>query len=467
VASPTEHGPEVQLRVWLTAHLGAVTELTPLPGWRPAWNAIVEGPRGPLALHIRGERAAGLETQPLRREHDILKLLEREGIPVPHIHGWCDDPEAIIMDRIDDQPFHGGADTDPQVHALVGDYVAIMAEIHSLDIGLATDLGLTEPKTPRALALAYFDGNDRHYLAHKTKPDPLIEFVRKWLFANLPLHRREHALLIADAPQFFHDGTSVTKIFDLELAHIGDPMADLASLRVRDVNEPIGGIATLVDRYAVESGRAIDLPALDFHTIAAFLSVPMRVGSILSGSDPVPAYIEYLSWDLGCRRGAIEILASVLGIALDALPDAAPRRTPASPAFANLLSECAGLPAAEGRLREAPALSLARYLARLDAIGADITDANAIETDALLGVHSATPEAGEAALEEFVFHSGPEHHAGLIRLFHRRCIRQLQLLKGYPGPIVGRGPEILRGDTRYTRRPARGLQTPLRKTREG
>src|SRR3546814_14027226 len=74
---------------------------------------------------------------------------------------------------------------------------------------------------------------------------------------HLPLHRTQTALLIADAPQFFHDGERVTHIFDLELAHVGDPMADLASVRVRDINEPIGGMTQLLKRYVAEKiGRA-------------------------------------------------------------------------------------------------------------------------------------------------------------------------------------------------------------------
>src|SRR3546814_8915834 len=50
---------------------------------------------------------------------------------------------------------------------------------------------------------------------------------------------------------------------------VGDPMADLASVRVRDINEPIGGMTQLLQRYVAESGNPIDWPALDFHTIAA------------------------------------------------------------------------------------------------------------------------------------------------------------------------------------------------------
>src|SRR3546814_12883662 len=77
--------------------------------------------------------------------------------------------------------------------------------------------------------------------------------------------------------QFFHDGERVTHIFDLELAHVGDPMADLASVRVRDINEPIGGMTQLLQPYVAESGNPIHWPALNYHMIAAFLTVPRSV----------------------------------------------------------------------------------------------------------------------------------------------------------------------------------------------
>src|SRR3546814_8064972 len=83
----------------------------------------------------------------------------------------------------------------------------------------------------------------------------------------------------------------------------------------------------LLQRYVAESGNPIDWPALDFHTIAAFLTVPMRVGSILTQSQ-LPAYVEYLSWYLGCCRAAIEVLADVCGVALAPVADVEPVETP-------------------------------------------------------------------------------------------------------------------------------------------
>lgn len=431
------------VRQWIEANLGRVVEIAPLPGWRPAWNASVETSTGIVGIHVRGERGAGQETQPLRHEYNILSLLAREGIAVPRIHGWCDNPEAIVMDRIDAMAFTGGADGDANLHRLVGDYMAIMASVHRIDVNKAVAAGLTRPETPDAIAVAYFGDTNSYYLSHRSGPQPLIEFVRKWVLGHFPQHRTQTALLIADAPQFFHDGDTVTHIFDLELAHIGDPMADLASLRVRDINDPIGGMTTLLQRYVAESGRPIDWAALDFHTIAAFLAVPMRIGSVLATQSQLPAYIEYLSWDLGTRRAALEVLAGVRGVVLVPVPDIVPVETPDSILYENLMASCADLPAATGRLREAPALSMARYLQRRHGMGEEIERLDRLETEQLLGRSFATVTEVEEALEAFVLAAGPERDADLIGLFHRRTMRSLQLLRGYPGPIVERAPSAI------------------------
>src|SRR3546814_20386426 len=94
---------------------------------------------------------------------------------------------------------------------------------------------MTRPQTPRDIALAYFGDTDRHYESNRTGQQPLIAFVRKWIFDPLPLHRTQTALLIADAPQFFNAGDRVTHIFDLELANVGAPMATMTSKRVRPI----------------------------------------------------------------------------------------------------------------------------------------------------------------------------------------------------------------------------------------
>src|SRR3546814_3548636 len=72
------------------------------------------------------------------------------------------------------------------------------------------------------------------------------------------------------------------------------------------------------------------------------------------------------------------------------------------------MASCVDLPPGTGRLREAPALSLARYLQRKEAIGGAIARHDLEEVEQLLGEAFATAQAADEALEAFVFRAGPE-----------------------------------------------------------
>ncbi len=430
---------EKSITAWLEANIGPVRELVKQDRWRPAWDAIVEGPDGAVPVYVRADRGEGLETRPLSHEYAVLRLLEGQGIAVPKLYGWCPEPEAIVMEGVSDEPFHGGAHEDPALHAIVQDYMAILADIHRIPLAQVADAGIELPDSSDDIALAYFRLADKAYQAGKKQPEPLIEFLRRWVLANIPTNRTEMCLLVADAPQFFHDNKSVTAIYDLEMAHVGDPMMELASVRVRDINEPIGDMPRLFERYVAEGGAAIDWAALDFHTLVSFLAVPMMTRSTLRDKHPHPAFVEYLSWDLACSRAALEVLAEVTGTPLEPVATIEAEASSFAHAFDDLVAVCADLPAPNGLLREPPASSLARYVQRVNEIGAQIERLEREEIGALIGRTMPSLAQCEAALEECLPDLENARQPELIQLFHRFVMRRLQLLRGYPAPIVTRG----------------------------
>lgn len=439
MSSTDDAAAVAKITTWLESNVGPVLDIARQERWRPAWIATVDSADGPLKLYVRSDRGAGLETRPLSHEYAVLRLLEQHGVPVPRLYGWCEDPEAIVMAGLDDHPFHGGADQDPDLHRIVQDYVAILARIHRIPLPDVAAAGLEIPEGAEEIGLAYFKLADRAYQAGKQRPEPLIEFLRGWVLRSIPQHRSRVALLVADAPQFIHDGKNVTAIYDLEMAHVGDPMMELASIRVRDINEPIGDMPRLLRRYEQESGEAIDWAALDFHTLVSFLAVPMMVGSTLRTNHPHPAFVEYLSWDLASSRAALEVLAEISGVALDPPAELSARTSLHADALTDLIAVAEALPPPEGLLREAPVLSLARYARRADEIGGEIERLERSDVEALLGRDFASDDAAEAALETFVLEQGAQHEEALVQLFHRRVMRRLQLIRDYPAPIVTRG----------------------------
>lgn len=255
---------EAKIRAWIADNVGGtIAAFERLPRWRPSWQVTLERGTETLVLHVRGDRASGLGICPLRREYEVLSLFEQHGIPVPHILGWCADPEAIVMAHMADTPFLGDLDGHPAVQRMVEDYAGHLAAVHSLDISPFVAAGLTAGESPEAVALEYLLLSESLY-EPEDQPDALLRFVTGWLRRNLPLHRDRNVVLIGDAPQFFHNGERVTALYDLELAKLGDPIADLASIRVRDINEPISDVAAVLARYVKDSGNEIDWPVLSY-----------------------------------------------------------------------------------------------------------------------------------------------------------------------------------------------------------
>lgn len=430
---------DAKIRAWIETNIGGtITAFERLPRWRPSWQVTVNKAGETLELHARGDRMSGLSNRPLRQEYDVLRLLQQNGIPVPHIYGWCADPETIVMAHVADTPFLGNLDNDPVVHRMVEEYASHLAAVHALDIEPFVAAGLAVGADAEAVALEYLEFAESFHEPETDGPDALIRFVTGWLRRHIPRHRNQNVLLIGDAPQFFHNRERVTALYDLELAKLGDPIADLASIRVRDTNEPIGDVASVLARYVKESGIAIDWPTLGYYTALLFIAVPLMTRSTFRKVSPHPAFVEYLSWSMATSRAAIEAIAESEGIALvppEPVTDA-PARQPY--AWNDLIAQCSALPT-EGFFRQPPALSLAFYLRRCEESGEAIFRAEAQDARELLGVDGADPADLEARLDTLVQHATPELDRPLVRYFHRRQMRRLHLLRDYPGPIVTRG----------------------------
>ena len=86
---------------WIESHLGGrIRHFERQPRWRPAFYIDLERDGESLPLYVRGARTEvedGAKT--LEFEMRVLQQLEADGVPVPHIYGFCPDPAGIVMDR--------------------------------------------------------------------------------------------------------------------------------------------------------------------------------------------------------------------------------------------------------------------------------------------------------------------------------------------------------------------------------
>lgn len=255
----------------------------------------------------------------MSREHRIIAGLQRSDVPVPTVHGLCDDLDVngapfYVMDFVDG---HVLRDAQSAADALTPDararasrsLVDTMARIHAVDLETAglSDLGRHDGYIARQLKRWY-----GQWQQQQTRPLPAVDRVHDELAARIP-DQGPATIVHGDYRLdncMVDDHGDVVAVLDWEICTLGDPLADLGLLHVYWTgpgDEPSAwtGSATSIDgfwdrsrlaeRYAEVSGR--DVSGLDFYVAFAF----WKLACILEG-----VYARYLGGALG-QRDASEL----------------------------------------------------------------------------------------------------------------------------------------------------------------
>lgn len=253
------------------------------------WALRLRGPDGgehDAFLKVGGGDDEGDPT-PLAREAAAYRALDGASLPVPRLlaaRQGCTDPargqgqsacrhDLVLVTRVPgttDLPPAGA----PDRAAVVIDLMRRLAALHAvapdeLDLGC-----LGPPGRRRRLVAAELARWERRYRRSK-RLDPLIECGLAWCVANVPPDDRPAVLLHGDAGpgNFLHDGGVVQGLVDWELAHLGDPMEDLAAFSLRMVHGGLDGFETLVEAYGEAAAERVDPVRLAYHQVLAALRV--------------------------------------------------------------------------------------------------------------------------------------------------------------------------------------------------
>jgi len=413
---------------------GRVISMDRLPRWRPAWNVDVRRGGELLRLHIRGERGGDVSPFPeLRREAEILMLLGAQGIPVPHIYGFCEDPQAIIMERVAGTRDLSAAANDEQRRDLARQYVRAMAAMHRLPLEPFVAKGVRLPQGADEISLAGLDAYYPLYLRNKTRPQPLVEFALGWLRRNVPRHRTRAAFVQYDSGQYLFENGRVNALYDFEFAMIGDPLADLASARMRDNYEPLGETFSELYRYYQEvSGEAADADVVRYHTVLFSTVSTMQFSATVATPQPGAPHDTYIEFDLALRRVVVHALAEAMGIAIET-PSLALVEAGANAQLLTMLADAVGQIEVGDDFqasRRTAALKLVEYLGRADAMEVELRRLEREDAEALLGRRFEDPAQIDVALEAFVREAGAEYDERLLRLFMAQVERRVQVFGG-------------------------------------
>ena len=247
--------------------LGAddVVDLVRLSGGasRETWSFDAVGP-GPDRRRLVLQRRRSGSTGDMDLEARVLQAARAGGVPVPAVVAWAGDSEALgapftIVERVEGETIarkilrddeYAGA--RPRLAAQLG---RAAAALHRID-----------PATVPGLALVDEVAQYREVLDASGQPHPAFELGFRWLAANRP-DPMPPAIVHGD----FRLGNVIVgpdglrAVIDWELAHVGEPLADLGWMcvkawRYRGTGRVagVGDVAQLLDAYAEMSGVRVD-----------------------------------------------------------------------------------------------------------------------------------------------------------------------------------------------------------------
>jgi hypothetical protein len=434
-----------RLVTWIEAAVGGrVTRIERMPRWRPAWDVDVDVDGGVLPLHARGEREPRI-AMPYRIADEVAvhDLLEAHGLPVPHAYGLCDDPYALVMDRLHGLVDLAGARDDAERDRVLEEYLELLARIYAIPLDAAAAAGFAIPIDSAATELGFVrrmqDVYDRSMAG--APRDPVEVFLRRWMHEHAPHDRLASARFTTyDSFQFMFDHGRITGLIDFEHAHVGDPMMDLAALRIRDTLKNLGDLSAIAARYEEVTGVPVDHDVVEYQTVVYNALSVVSTGPPLVEPSPGTDWISYLAWYVNGARWAFESIAEIGGYTLDPVTIPEPRPTRHAPAHRYLVAGLRRAAADEDDYELAGLGRIARHLERVDEIGAQFGADELAELANLLG-HRPDPADAEAELVAFVAQAGPEHEEALVRLLDAR-VQRMHLSMASPTSLMLRHPAL-------------------------
>jgi aminoglycoside phosphotransferase (APT) family kinase protein len=281
---------------------------------RETYSVDVEVDGRALGLVLRMDPAESLITTPRALEFAAFRSCEGSGLPVPLAISLVTDGAMLgtpffVMERID-----GGAAVSPFDPSAYGDHRAAigaqffdyLGQIHRID-ALISPLA-QEVETPATDACWHRELDHWAGLIAKDQlePEPIAEAAIRWLRRNPPPPAKRLTIVHGDYRNgnVLHDGSGrIIALLDWEMAHIGDPLEDLAwaldplwTIGRPDLAAGLIPRAEAIARWEAASGCTFDEKAFAWWEVFAMLKgVSIWISSARAyanavNTDPVLAF---------------------------------------------------------------------------------------------------------------------------------------------------------------------------------
>jgi len=437
---------------------GTATSIVRKPGGarKEAWFVdLTQGDGTVRELFVHYDRAsAGSAKDPwtLHREASVYLALADTEVPVPRVIGVHPTRQAMVSERLIGENWFSHLTDATERESTAADFMARLAALHSLDPAELDLPGFGAPTTISAAVGAELDSFAALLASRGGDIDPALDITLDWLKHNAPHDHSPAVLVQGDTGPgnfMFADGR-VVAIVDWELAHLGDPMEDIAWLSLRATQEPFTDFPTRLGEYERLSGRPIDEQRVRYYQVLAEAKLQVMSHSPSAGStDGAPS--GYGGGDVGNafiygvlhRRLWLEALAGAFDLSLppaEVPPESEPHADRwMYQAVLDQLRDVV-VPHIDDPLAKARAKGLARmikYLAQVDSLGPFFDECELIDLAQLLDRRPGSIRAGRRELAAAVRAQrvGEREYLGYR---WRRVARESELARPAMGALADR-----------------------------
>jgi aminoglycoside phosphotransferase (APT) family kinase protein len=230
---------------------------------RETWSLDATIGSDMLPLILQRDSRGGPKQSSRLLEYRLLEAARGAGVIAPEPVYYGDDSldgEFFLVKRVDGETLPRRLLREDAYAAtrkvLTSQLGGILAKIHTIPLDAP---GLDELPAPPEDASAAAHELERHeqiFRALAPEPHPAFELAFRWLRMHLPPPDDRRTLVHGDyrMGNVLFDDTGAQLILDWELAHVGDPMEDLAWMSVRSWrfggDKPVGGIGEREEFFA-------------------------------------------------------------------------------------------------------------------------------------------------------------------------------------------------------------------------
>jgi aminoglycoside phosphotransferase (APT) family kinase protein len=433
-----------ELRRWIVEQSGGqLVCVKRLPGGnrREAWavDVSIDGRMKELFLRYDPiDPSVSGDVFTISREATFYRALKDSGVSIPAIINLHPQLQAMLTERVrGSSSFVRISSLDEKTRVSL-DFMRHLARLHGLRSDYLKAHFSAASKPVSSLIAEEIETWNKLYQQTEIR-DPLIEFGLSWLSRNIPLVEEPSCVVHGDAGpgNFLFDAGAVTALLDWELAHLGDPLEDLAWLSMRTVLEPFPDFAACLREYQKAAGRNVDYDRIRYHRVL----VQWRIVIIRHRSAGEDVANSLISRALN-RRLLVDAIAASTGVTLPAYVPVSAPPNPKDIFYNAALTYLRDVisPAILDPFAVAKTKSVARiikYLQKSATLDRVISQAERDDLAEILGYALPSLESGQAELAERI-RAREIDESLLLRYFAQDVGRGTQLMESVLGALAWR-----------------------------